>query len=50
MARSSAASVPGQGESHQSAIDAVFESRVSITQIFAPRILPSMMRWACGLK
>ena len=50
MASSSAASVPGHVGSHQSAMEAVFDSRVSITQIFAPRILPSMIRWACGLK
>ena len=50
MARRSAASVPGHGDSHQSAIDAVLLSRVSIAQIFAPRFFPSMIRWACGLK
>ena len=50
MASRIAASVPGHGASHQSAIDAVFDSRVSMTQTFAPRILPSMMRCACGLK
>ena len=50
MARRIAASVPGHGDSHKSAMDAVFDRRVSITQIFAPRILPSMIRCACGLK
>jgi hypothetical protein len=49
-ASSSSASVPGHGASHQSAIEAVFDKRTSITQIFAPFILPSMMRCACGLK
>ena len=33
-----------------SACDAVFERRGSITASFAPASLPSMMRWACGLK
>ena len=50
MASSSAASVPGQGDSHQSDIEAVLESRVSITQTLAPAIFPSTMRCAWGLK
>ena len=32
------------------AFDAVFERRVSMTHTFAPSILPSMIRCACGLK
>ena len=50
MARRTAASDPGHGESHQSAMDAVLLSRVSRTQTWAPRILASMIRWAWGLK
>jgi hypothetical protein len=47
---SSAASVPGRGATQKSLIDAVFESRVSMVASFAPAILPSMIRCACGLK
>ena len=50
IARSIAASVPGHGDSHQSAIDAVLLRRVSIAQTLAPRFFPSMIRWAWGLK
>jgi len=50
MASSTAASEPGQGDIHQSAIDAVFDKRVSSTQSLAPRIFASMIRCACGLK
>ncbi len=42
--------MPGHGESHQSAIEAVLERRVSTTQTLAPRFFPSMIRWAWGLK
>jgi hypothetical protein len=42
--------VPGHGASQKSAIEAVFESRTSTTASFAPFILPSMIRCACGLK
>src|SRR5439155_1366114 len=38
MASSTAASEPGQGDIHQSAIDAVFDNRVSSTQTRAPRV------------
>ena len=31
-------------------LEAVFERRVSITHTFAPSILPSIIRCACGLK
>ena len=44
IASSSAASEPGQGASHQSAMDAVFDNRESMTHTFAPRSLASMIR------
>src|SRR6266446_813947 len=50
MASSTAASEPGQGDIHQSAIDAVFDKRVSCTLTFGPRFFASMIRCACGLK
>ncbi len=50
MASRTAASLPGYVGSQKSAMDAVLESRGSITASFAPASLPSMIRWAWGLK
>ncbi len=50
MARKMAASVPGHGDSQLSDIDAVLERRGSMVASLAPACLPSMIRWACGLK
>ncbi len=50
MASRSADSVPGLAGSHRSAFADVFDRRGSITMSFAPRVLPSMIRCACGLK
>ncbi len=50
MARSTAGSLPGQEGSQKSAWLAVLESRGSMTMIFAPLCLASMIRCACGLK
>ena len=46
MARSTAASVPGCGASHESAHEAVFESLGSTTISLAPAFLASMIRCA----
>jgi hypothetical protein len=49
MASRIAASEPGHGAIQVSAMDAVFDSRVSITINFAPAIFPSIIRCAGGL-
>ena len=49
-ASSRAASVPGQVGSQTSAMEAVLDRRGSMTAIPAPDFLPSIIRWACGLK
>ncbi len=46
MARLMAASLPGWGDSHQSAWVAVFDRRVSNTMTLAPLARASVMRWA----
>ena len=50
MASRIAGSLPGQGASQWSACVAVFDRRTSKTTSFAPFFLPSITRWAWGLK